>query len=316
MNKPDIFKKIHSVILDYQKWIKIAKLVKVEENEIGVICPYGIGDTYNACSLLKYFLKNNNTISLLMVVKPSQREIPSFFFGNNVKVVEMETPGMEFLFFLKQITKRYSSLKTGKMSIVHPYFFNNADFQKMGKNKLNIYGVYKKMLGIPNSIVSEVPIISKNASISSSKLFNELKLKKGHTVLIAPNANSIKEIPIEFWNALISQLLSKDIMVVINGGEFHHDHCVNVNMNLSEVIPFVNLAGYFISIRSGLCDLVLSAKCTKIIIYPDGNSSSGSIYSCYSIKKESRKGQVFEYIYKKTNDPVVFAGKVLNNIIL
>jgi len=53
---------------------------------------------------------------------------------------------------------------------------------------------------------------------------------------------------------------------------------------LTEAISIVEAAGIFIGLRSGLCDVISSAKAEKIIIYPDRVYQGGKYIDFYSLK--------------------------------
>jgi hypothetical protein len=105
------------------------------------------------------------------------------------------------------------------------------------------------------------------------ELFTQKALPKGRTVIIAPYANSAKMLPPWFWEKLTRSLSQMGYKV-----------CVNINSK-TEINPFTDIeeisfsykesvavleyAGFFIALRSGLCDIVSSAKCKKIILYPE-----------------------------------------------
>jgi hypothetical protein len=54
---------------------------------------------------------------------------------------------------------------------------------------------------------------------------------------------------------------------------------------LTQAIDFMDAAGYFLGVRSGLCDIISSSTCVKIIIYEkDGLFYKTSHFEYFSLK--------------------------------
>jgi len=310
MSIPKLINQTRSLLFGYFRWKKILNKIKLKNNQIGLICAYGIGDTYNLCAHLKYFLDENNIKSVVIVVKPTHKEIPKLFPNIKKKIIVADMPGNAFLFLLKKFSKNYSTLAINKVAIAHPYFINNNDLQSMGINS-NIYDVYKNMLSLSNDVPIIEPFIPNIAIKTSEKLFYQHKLKHHKTVLIAPEANSIKIINNKIWHKLVDALISLGYSVVINGINFKHEGAINLSIPLTSTVPFLDLAGHFVSIRSGLCDLISSSRCNKIVLYPDDSSSSGTLLSCYTLKCINPNNKLNELIVK---DSMSYT-KIIKNII-
>jgi hypothetical protein len=55
---------------------------------------------------------------------------------------------------------------------------------------------------------------------------------------------------------------------------------------LDQAIAFMDAAGYFVGVRSGLCDIISSSACKKIIFYEkDGLFYKSSQYEYFSLAK-------------------------------
>lgn len=103
--------------------------------------------------------------------------------------------------------------------------------------------------------------------------YREAGLKKGKTVIIAPFAYSVRNLPNWFWDEIAERLRKKGYEV-----------CASINTAL-EVNPFTNMVsyffpfeecdaflrycGYFLALRSGLCDIAAMVPCRQVILYPD-----------------------------------------------
>ena len=121
--------------------------------------------------------------------------------------------------------------------------------------------------------LKEEPILEK-AKFSTWNAQIEEKIKchkiaKGKTVIISPEANSVSRLPAGFWNELIDICKNAGFQVLINGNSraniYHAEQIWFLYKDAAEILQY---AGYFIGIRSGLCDIISTISCRKIILYP------------------------------------------------
>ncbi|WP_312353854.1 hypothetical protein [Aminipila sp.] len=121
-----------------------------------------------------------------------------------------------------------------------------------------------------NEIVNkEKPDFSRSAE-AIIKYFTQHGLEKNKTVILSPYASSMPTLPKHMWNELVNRLLDSGYNVVTNcvGEQLPLRNTIAISPSLAEIGPIVELAGYFIGWRSGLCDLISDCKCKKIVLYP------------------------------------------------
>ncbi|GHU41419.1 hypothetical protein FACS1894111_03690 [Clostridia bacterium] len=77
--------------------------------------------------------------------------------------------------------------------------------------------------------------------------------------------------PPEFWEKIAADYSAKGYEIFTNavGDELPICGTWLLNIPLSQMISAAEYAGTFIGIRSGLCDVLHSAKCHKTIVFPD-----------------------------------------------
>lgn len=97
-------------------------------------------------------------------------------------------------------------------------------------------------------------------------------MMKGRTVIIAPYAYSVKNLPVWFWDKVTEILINKGYEVFANINS-ETEVCPFKNMKsifftFSESVTILQYAGCFLGLRSGFCDIISSAECKKIILYP------------------------------------------------
>lgn len=136
-------------------------------------------------------------------------------------------------------------------------------------------------------------------------------------VVIAPysNGNTKGQISDEFWKSLIEKLRQHGFIVFTNCGKEEKPlpQTKPLKLPYSEMISFLDTATAFIGVRSGLCEIVSSAKCKKIIIHlrkshwwPDGHSLA---YTSLMTMKLCNDVLEFEYI------GMVDESKIINHIL-
>ena len=139
--------------------------------------------------------------------------------------------------------------------------------------------------------------------------FEEKGLQKRKTVILFPFANTIEDLPLDAWERLARHLRELGFSVCTNAA------CVEqvipgtkkVFVPYEDIIPFVEEAGYVVSIRSGICDIIAAADCKEFILYPTPNFYKfgvGTIFDYFSLKKMNIGKHLceleFERIYTDT----------------
>lgn len=103
-----------------------------------------------------------------------------------------------------------------------------------------------------------------------NKFFREtIGIVPHKTVFLSPEANSITHLSIWFWNSIIKELHKKGFKVLINENYFNYYRAPNFFPSYETSTVCLEQGGYFLGIRSGFCDIISTAKCKKIILYPE-----------------------------------------------
>lgn len=139
---------------------------------------------------------------------------------------------------------------------------------------------------------------------SARDIFEKKHLIVGKTVLIAPEASSIAKGPDKnFWIQLVHCLRKKGYSVCTNLSKQKDrpiSGTIGVFIPYEKIASFLNLGGFFVGYRSGLCDLIASIDCKKIILYPQDTwpihkgLDIGSTIDIFSLKKMGITRDVIE----------------------
>lgn len=297
------------------------KIVKKYGNDVAIFSTAwrGTGD-YFICGLyLEEYLKKNNINNYLFLIPRNggERKVVKLFqiYKFHVKEIESIHPVRMFDSFLmkKELKIRYFH---------HGYENPNnlsvsvLDISLLGHNGLNMVDLYLAYgFMINENAVKSIPQFVKDENVIN-KWFERNHLVPGKTVLLAPYSTGLKdyEIPEQFWENLVTELKGRGYMLVTNcvGMEKRISGTIALNIPYNQIVPFLEKAGYFIGIRSGLCDIVAGADCKKIILHTykakwwiDGRSilytGLNNMGLCdNAIELEYRNGEELGTLYKST----------------
>ena len=98
----------------------------------------------------------------------------------------------------------------------------------------------------------------------------------GKSVILSPYAKSVVELPTAFWEGIATKYAGEGFCVYTNttGAEKPIGGTAPLQVPISQMIPAVEHAGAFVGIRSGLCDVLSTARCRKTVIFPDCHYST------------------------------------------
>ena len=94
----------------------------------------------------------------------------------------------------------------------------------------------------------------------------------GKTVVIAPYAYSVTPLPDEIWQKIADGLnaLGYRVIFCVEPGKEKNPapNYPSIFFPYAQSVPLLEYAGAFLGLRSGLCDIVSSAQCKLVILYP------------------------------------------------
>lgn len=220
------------------------------------------GDVYIQFMTMNNWLRENNIKSYVIVSDSLSIDSVSKLFPH-VDYVAIRG------YIADSIEKAYMLLGADylKLKVLLPWtyslYFNRCRVRMT--EKFNFIDSYKwYVYGLKNQMEFQKP---KFDSISNSEL-KKYGIIKGRTIIISPEANSVTLLSVKFWNNLIDIFTKKGFRVLVNVKETKKYHANTIFFEYKKGVSLLENAGYFIGIRSGLCDIMSTAKCKKVIIYP------------------------------------------------
>lgn len=180
-----------------------------------------------------------------------------------------------------------------------------GNYKKIDFASLFYYGIYELEGDIQgNKMEKNI----KNVA-DAELLFIQYNLTKGNTVILAPYANTAASIEISFWKCLANSLKEKGYNVctnVANEEEMAIPGTQQLAFSLECAKEVLEMAGYFIGLRSGFCDLISQAKCKKIIFYPDRIYNTNKFIDFFSLINMKLAEDIVEIIfYSEQNQKIL-----------
>ena len=225
-----------------------------------VVCPNNaLGDVYWAMSFLSAYRKKNNIGDVVVIVIGNACKHVAELFGI-INIVAIESKEMD------EFVQAVIYTREDNCIIAHhdrPYTDNIIKW--LDKHFLSFIDYYKcAVFGLAKDTESALPHVF-------LPFKNEAKILKGKSVILSPYAKSIVELPLEYWERIVAEYISGGYSVYTNviGDEQPIKGTAPLTIPISQMVSAVEYAGSFVGIRSGLCDVITTANCHKIVVFPD-----------------------------------------------
>lgn len=261
------------------------------------VCPYpGTGDIYMACLYLPLYVEKENIDDYVVVVIGEKCKKVCELFSLK-EVISLDKYDVDCLIDAWQF------LGSDEM-LIKPLLYWGwrckrylyaDDYPQISFNEMFLYDVFDL-----RDVNIKLPNIS-GMGKSIDKIFSDYNLIRGRTILLAPYAGSfVSEVNVEIWKRITDILVNKGYTVCTNcfgKDELPVDGTKGLALSYGDCINFLNYAGGFIGIRSGLCDIISSSSAKQLIIYECGINAAK--YEYFSLNKMGLGGvdKTFEIKY-------------------
>ena len=190
-------------------------------------------------------------------------------------------------------------------SIVHPGF--GSDAINWIQKGISVYDLYKIHLNLNSNVIFENHLNTDLQNLSALELFNKLNFKIKKTVIIFPDTHSIKWNNIQFIDDLANILIANDYDIIVDSNNtINFPNFNTIKLELGLIVPFMNLCGFSIILRSGMADVTNGSISRRVILYP---SNSDKV----TFKLPSARGNVIELVHGDGNDCINSVLDFFNN---
>lgn len=265
-------------------YFQYAGLVKRYGKDVSILRTawHGTGDYYICGMYLEEYLRTNQIDDYIFLVSD---------MGSEAKVTELFDVYRGHIQKQRSVAalSRFSEFMQGEKPLCKTFECSDqlsfiGDNLK-GYRGLNLLDFY---LWYGFGFKDEPSALSPEFTLEADRIKTQMRdmgLTPGKTVLLAPYSTCSKTYlpPDSFWEHIAAHLQAAGYTVATNcfAGELPIKGTVAVSIEYPDIVPFLNGAGGFIGIRSGLCDIISRASCHKIVIHiwysdfwPNGRSET------------------------------------------
>ncbi|WP_026496487.1 hypothetical protein [Butyrivibrio sp. WCD3002] len=251
------------------------------------LCPYtGTGDIYLIGTFWDEYIKRNGIDNyIFVVITGACKKVTKLFDIKNVELVKKKYYASCLIYYyMLNREKGYLKILNDCWPQVHT---NQVEWFR-GYKGLYFTELFRKyVFDLPDDVKPQHPAF-KDESDRVGNFFDEYELQYNKTVALSPYSNTLSDLPIEFWEKLVEELVHRGYSVVTNSSgktETAIKGTKGIFFPLDIAPQFIEAAGTFIGIRSGFCDVISGAKAKKIILYDAGNRFyMDSAFAYFSLK--------------------------------
>ena len=228
------------------------------------------GDVFLANSLLPAYLKEKQINAYVILGDGKGLSALSKMFGvTNVVPLKRWYASCFQSFFKFAVPSKVDI--TDLFLWQHTMYFNRCRTRMLEQfHFMDTYQWY--VFGFPKYQRRVLPRYSEN-NLENQNKWHNMGIIPGKTIIIVPHAYSVTSPPKSFWKELDHELHSlgwKTLYCVNPKSESSPFHgAETIWFSFADSVPLLEYAGAFLSVRNGLCDIVSSASCRMVILYPN-----------------------------------------------
>lgn len=291
-----------NILLGNKYYKQIKK--KYPENRSIFICPYtGTGDVYLIGLYFYQYLKMENINNyVFIVVNNACKRVAQIFKIKNIEVMAPKVVG-------KIIGARLFTEKLNSITILNDSWasvYTNTIQWIRGYKGLNFNKMFRNFVfGFSDDVVYKKPEYETDQK-EVHKFFTDYNLLPEKTVVLSPYSNTLFELPEQIWEEITLLFQNKGFTVCTNScgaKEPPIKGTIPVFFPLTHAKLILDMAGFFIGVRSGLCDVISDSSCKKVIFYEkDGFFYQSSTFEYFSLRKMNLCNDALEIEYKYSDD--------------
>ena len=225
-----------------------------------IYCPFAaLGDVSFAMSYLPYFLKERSVSDFVVcVIGSACASVVAMYGVENIECVTQKEMDL-------QVQAVIYTQDRDAFIAHHDRPYVQTVYKALYIKKIPLEQLYRcGVFGLPDEVQPHRP--------SNLSVFLERSLMpKGKTVILSPYAKSVTNISDAYWEQLVSYFQEQGYVLYTNVTETEKElqGTRRLEVPLNQIQSVVEHAGFFVGIRSGLCDVLRWAECKKIALYPD-----------------------------------------------
>lgn len=277
--------------------IILKETASLSSNEIGLFCVYGLGDTYFVCLLMPALKKRFPHCRFVLIIPQYHQGLGVLFQHYFDRVVIFNHR------YSKSFFPFLGTLAPQHIYYAHPSVcFWGKSLNILGCKGLTIFDLYRFIFKLQSNAPFGTLHISSKIKKSAEKRCKSLNLPQGKTVILVMESGVTTPVSQNIWTPLGIWLEKQGYTPVIMSKHSENYPFPTIFFPLHEAIPFIEFCGYFIATRSGLCDVVSSARANMFFLYPEDFNHHSSTFNIYNFKSMGIPTAAKELILDSSNN--------------
>lgn len=238
--------------------------------------PSQFGDFYLSMSVFHNFrfLRGGRHGIRLLVGTPGHRAIARLFchlFSSIHYVPELAAvPPLEMQVW--SVERRRAQFAPGSLIWLHPFYFCFPQFEiasLINRGRAKYSELCRLGYRLPFELASMPPTVTAGMREGAQTLAARHQIVPGRTLVLFPYARSVPQDCTVHFVALAEQATQAGyhVMTSVAGQEQPIAGTAAVHIPFDLLIPFCELAGHVVAIKSGIGDILATARCAKIFVY-------------------------------------------------
>ena len=239
-----------------------------------IVCPFNaLGDVYWALAYLPAFAAAGRSVAppVVVVVGEGCSRVARLFGHEDVhRLTQAE---------MDDLVGAVVDGRVHDATIAHhdrPYGAG-APIRALDERFVPFTDMYRDLVyGLPTGTKPDAPRRDVVARAGRAEPSWASDIPRGRGVLISPHAKSVVPVPWSFWEDTAVSYGSQGHVVatLVHGDQDPVPGTLALDIPIPELLDAVEHAGTFIGLRSGLCDVVHTARARKVHVFPDAYYST------------------------------------------
>lgn len=241
--------------MDFATAQQLLNYITRDKNTLYVICPFNIGDFLINGGFCHALLKKKRKQSCILIERDRFANSGLNFVG----VKEIQYISQTLMDIIRQYI--YATREYETDNFIYGHFKMGQNGYVMNEN-LSFIDRYKEdVFGLPLNTEFVPPIIGTLTDYQKKQLDETYILNKERTIILAPYANSMKNLEESFWVKLVAELIkkNKDYILYTNVSNPYEKvipGTTPIVTNFQELMYLAEKVNCFIGLRSGIFDLL------------------------------------------------------------
>ncbi|MEW6335898.1 MAG: hypothetical protein ACOY3Y_20080 [Acidobacteriota bacterium] len=230
-------------------------------DEWGISPAPHLGDTYFTCALAEAFLRAHGGRRVLVIVPPRLFPLLSLFPAGRIDPVDPATVEVPF--------RQGLGFRPGEPFHLRPVMHLGHFSTVYRGREVPFTQTYHDLLELPFPSFAR-PQVGPEIRAAAARRLEAAGLPRGRTVVLFPLSFSLTSFPVSLWTAIAGRFAERGLAVATNvaaEGDFCLPGTAPLVIPVDELIPICELAGTAVAARSGVCDVLSSARVDLRILY-------------------------------------------------